>query len=618
MGQSRAAGDGACVTAAFRDASDRWCAPRTPRLQTSLTFSPLRTLLAATKVPVRLKMAALAGAAVLVTLGVLLVPTYGRVRSALASAQGSRLAAIANNAAARLPEELASAMASARRDSLVIPALVRDVIRRSRIENDDALGAGNELIALDVAMRERNGQFRYVLQSERMTTAGDVWSAADLLSERVANRRSGWTGIYTVDGDQVLAGAVPIVDGTNRVVGAVVATGRADALLADARRAVVDLAIYAALAIALAVGLAYVAARRMTAGLVLLSAQAEQVAMGNLRKELAFTSDDEVGQLAGSFREMTAGLRMLVSQLDTGAGDVAATAEQLASSAEQMTASTEEVSGAASAIADAAASQTRGIANASEASGRVAARAVAVASHAEQARNAADVAQRTTRRGTIAAGEALGAMAEISAVTGAAVPAVVELGEKSQRIGKITDAIGTIARQTNLLALNAAIEASRAGEHGRGFAVVADEVRKLAAESARALDQIRKLAAEIRTSAVKTEEQILIASDRVTAGEAVIRASAEALTQIDREITGARTAVDRIVEAADAQRGEAEALAGEIEALAATAEMNSATAQQVSAVVEEQSAAMSSIASSSQHLAEVAERLKGSLGRFEL
>jgi methyl-accepting chemotaxis protein len=46
--------------------------------------------------------------------------------------------------------------------------------------------------------------------------------------------------------------------------------------------------------------------------------------------------------------------------------------------------------------------------------------------------------------------------------------------------------------------------------------------------------------------------------------------------------------------------------------------MNSATAQQVSAVVEEQSAAMSNIASSSQHLAEVAERLKGSLRRFEL
>ena len=563
-------------------------------------------------------MAALAGGAVLVTLGVLLAPTYGRVRSALARAQGERLAAIANGVAAQLPPEFAAALGTAARDSLAIPAVVRDVVRRSRIENNDALGAGNELIALDVVQRDPNGRFRYVLQSERMTTAGDVWTAADMLTERVAGGRGGATGVYDVDGDKVLAGAVPVVTGDNKVVGAVIATGRADALLRDARYAVIDLAIYAALAFAVAVGLAYLAARQLTGGMIELSAQAERVARGNLREELAFESGDEVGELAGSFRQMTSGLRTLVSELDMSAGDVAATAEELASSAEEMTASTEEVSGAANAIADAASLQTRAITNASEASSRVAARAVAVASHAEQARNAADVAQRTTRRGTVAAGEALSAMAEISAVTGAAVPAVVELGEKSQRLGKITDAIGAIARQTNLLALNAAIEASRAGEHGRGFAVVADEVRKLAGESARALDQIRKLAAEIRASAVKTEEQILVASDRVSAGESVIRASAEALTQIDREIAGARTAVDRIVEAADAQRGEAEALASEIEALAATAEMNSATAEQVSAVVEEQSAAMSSIASSSQHLAEVAERLKGSLRRFEL
>jgi methyl-accepting chemotaxis protein len=143
-------------------------------------------------------------------------------------------------------------------------------------------------------------------------------------------------------------------------------------------------------------------------------------------------------------------------------------------------------------------------------------------------------------------------------------------------------------------------------------------VRKLAGESARALEQIRKLAAEIRASAVRTEEQILAASDKVAAGESIIRASADALTQIDREITGARAAVDRIVEAADAQRGEAETLAGEIEALASSAETNAATAQQVSAVVQQQTAGMASIASSSQQLAQVAERLKGSLRRFEL
>jgi methyl-accepting chemotaxis protein len=563
-------------------------------------------------------MAALAGAAVLVTLAALLVPAHRQVRNALARAQGERLVAVARSVSDQLPADFASRVVGQNRDSSAITPAVRELIRRARNDNNDALGARNELLSLDIVARGGKGQFRYVLQSERMTTAGEPWTPVDLLDDVVAGNQSGATSVHNVEGVNVLVAAVPIAGADRKVLGAVVATGRADALLADARRAIAELAIYATIAFLIALGLAYLGATQLTRGVHELSEQAQRVAQGHLRQELLFQSEDEIGQLAGSFREMTSGLRTLVSDLDSSAAEMAATAEELAASAQEMTASTEEVSGAATAIADATATQTRGIASASDASGRVASRAVAVASHAEQARNAADVAQRTTRRGTVAAGQALAAMSEISAVTAAAVPAVVELGEKSQRIGKITDAIGAIARQTNLLALNAAIEASRAGEHGRGFAVVADEVRKLAGESAKALEQIRKLASEIRTSAVRTEEQILVASDRVTAGETVIRASAEALTQIDREIAAARDAVDRIVDAADAQRREAESLASEIESLAGSAEMNAATAQEVSAVAEEQTASMSSIASSSQHLAEVALKLKESLRRFEL
>jgi len=209
-------------------------------------------------------------------------------------------------------------------------------------------------------------------------------------------------------------------------------------------------------------------------------------------------------------------------------------------------------------------------------------------------------------------------MSAIARVTKDAVPAVNELGEKSQRIGKITDAIGAIARQTNLLALNAAIEASRAGEHGKGFAVVADEVRKLAGESARALDTIRKLATEIRNAAILTEDHIGQVSDRVAEGESVIRASSVALGQISREIEASRSAVDLIVASADAQREEAAALAKEIESIAVVAEQNAATSQEVSAVVQQQTASMTAVASSSQHLAAIAERLKSSMTQFSL
>ena len=551
-------------------------------------------------------MAALAGAAVVLTLGVMLLPTYARVRSALARAQGERLVYLARATALGIPGDM----------SLSGPA-ARDLIRRARVDNAHFLGAGNDLLAIEIISRDSAGRFHLAANSDRELVPTAQWTPPDRLAESVAAGRASATGIYDYGLERALSAGAPILS-NQHVVGALVVTGRADGLIAEARSAVLDLVIYCAIAFALAVALAFFSASHFTRGVMRLSHQADRVSRGELRHELAFESDDELGELAGSFRKMTSGLRALIAELDSSAADVASTADNLASSAQQMTASTQEVSSAAGAIAQAAANQTKGVVNASEASSRVATRAVMVASNAEQARNAADVAQRTTRRGTVAADEALAAMAAISDVTKAAVPAVVELGEKSQRIGKITDAIGAIARQTNLLALNAAIEASRAGEHGKGFAVVADEVRKLAGESARALNQIRKLAAEIRASAIRTEEQIIQASDRVTAGETVIRASSEALTQIDREIAAARTAVDRIVGAADAQRGEAESLAKEIEALASSAESNASSAEQVSAVVQEQTAAMAIVATSSQHLADVGERLKESLRRFEI
>ncbi len=563
-------------------------------------------------------MSALAGAAVLLTLIALLAPTYLSVRSALARAEGERLIAIALAAELQLPADVVLTLAT-RGDRASATSVAYTVLRRVRRANDDLLGAGSQLLTIDLAARDSSSApLRIVARSESEGSSGAQYAVAAPLLSALESGRAGATPVYDLNGDAVLSAAVPLLAADGRVLGAVFVTGRADVLLGDARRAVLELAIYAAIAFVLAVGLAFWGATRFTRGMFELSQQADRVSRGQLRHDLSFESDDEVGQLATSFREMTTGLRGLITTLDASATEVVDTAGRLAASAAEMTTSTGMVSGAASAIADAATVQTRGVSNASEASGRVASRAVAVSSHAEQARHAADVAQRTTRRGTVAAQEALDAMAEISAVTAAAVPAVVELGQKSQRIGKITDAIGTIARQTNLLALNAAIEASRAGEHGKGFAVVADEVRKLAGESARALAQIRKLAAEIRTSAVRTEEQILHASDRVTAGESVIRASADALTQIDREIGTARSAVDRIVDAATEQRVEAESLAGEIEALAASAEMNSATAEQVSGVVEGQSLAMASVGMASRQLADVADRLKQSLLRFEL
>lgn len=570
------------------------------------------------RLPFRIKMAAISAAAVIVTLVALVVPIYVQNRSALTDLHAERLLAVARSAAVTIPSDSLDVVArfGPRRQEAF--ESLRQTLKQLWVSNG---GNAADLVHGIAVVRQTESGYVYLAHSSWRAGSpqyANRWKPPRGLAQEMRPGRSGHTGIYAAEGARLISAGAPVVRPDGTIAGYVVTTLRADSFLGELRGQMLRFAPFPVMAFVLALALASWGAARLTHGISAVSRHAEAVAAGQLRQDLPFVSGDEVGALAESFRRMTTSLRTLLVDIAGGAAEVAATAEQLASGAQEMTATTEQVAGAAHSIADSAAVQTKGINVVVDASMRLATRAVTVANHARGAQGAADVVARSARRGESAAEEALGSLAAITKVTQEAVPAVSELAEKSQRIGKITDAIAGIARQTNLLALNAAIEASRAGEHGKGFAVVAEEVRKLANESARALDTIRTLASEIRAAAITTEERILHMSDRVANGESVIRASALALTQIGKEIEASRSAVERIVEAVEVQRQEAESLSREIEAVAEVAEQNASTSQQVSAVAQQQTAAMSSVAASSAHLASIADRLRSSTARFDV
>ncbi|MGR5966027.1 methyl-accepting chemotaxis protein [Bacillus cereus] len=344
----------------------------------------------------------------------------------------------------------------------------------------------------------------------------------------------------------------------------------------------------------------------------------KEISEGDLTQTIEIHSNDEIGQLAKGFNEMTNSLRTLIARINTSAGHVAAASEELTASVRQASEATEQITTAMDEISSGATTQTTSVENGAMLLFDVTEGIQHVANSSSSINIASAHTREKAEDGGKLVGRTVNQMQSIAESVSQSDAVIQLLNNKSKQIGDILEVIQNIADQTNLLALNAAIEAARAGEHGRGFAIVADEVRKLAEQSSISSSEISKLIGEIQDDMGKTVKSMNHVNEEVQSGLVIANETKQNFAEILQSTNEIANQIKTMVETANGMSKGANEVSISVGQIAMTAQNNATSTQNVAASAEEQLASMEEIGSAAGTLSQMAEELQVLIERFKV